>query len=240
MARLRFLVMIGTGLAASIAAPAMAQRPVGGGFSITGGATATTDYRFRGISQTDERPALQATATLSHDSGFYAGAWGSTLGEDPRYGNLEVDVYAGYTREIATATQLDVGLLYYIYPDNNRRAFGATDYVEPYASVRHTIGPITAQVGAFYAPEQDALGGDDNLYVFAGVESGIPFTPVTVTGQIGRSDGGLAPGGNYLDWRVGMQVTQGPATIALEYVDSDLPQRQNTDSALVLSLRFGF
>jgi uncharacterized protein (TIGR02001 family) len=226
-------------LVAAWASPAAAQQALGSGFSVTGNGTVVSDYRFRGISQSEEDPALQGTLTLDHESGFYVGAFASTLRGSPRLGDVEMDLYAGYSRQIANGTDLDVGLLYYAYLQGDAR-LGATDYVEPYASVRHTLGPVTAEVGAAYAPEQDALGGDDNLYLFTNVRGGVPFTPVTVVGHLGHSNGGLAPGGDYLDWSLGLEVARGPATFALTYVDTDLPGVRNVDAGLLLSVRLGF
>ncbi len=226
-------------VAAAWASPASAQQQIGGGFSVSGNVGAVTDYRFRGISQSDEDPAAQASLTLDHQSGFYAGAFVSTLGSDSRLGAGEIDYFIGYAREIATATNLDVGLNYTTYPGASA-GLGETDYFEPYASVSHTIGPVTAELGAIYAPEQDALGGEDNLYLFGDVRGGVPFTPLTVVGHLGRSDGALAAGGDYLDWSVGLEVARGPATLSLTYVDTDLPGVRNVDSGLVLGLRLGF
>jgi len=48
-------------------------------FTISGGAVLTSDYRFRGISQTDERFAVQGTFTLVHQSGLYGTVWGSSI-----------------------------------------------------------------------------------------------------------------------------------------------------------------
>ena len=61
-----------------LAAPAAAQLP-DGGITFYGEATAVSDYRYRGISRSDENPALQGSLTVQGDSGFYVGAWGSTL-----------------------------------------------------------------------------------------------------------------------------------------------------------------
>lgn len=237
---LRASTLAATGAAAAFAAmPATAQQQIGGGFSISGSISATTDYRFRGISESGGDPALQGTITLDHESGFYGGFWTSTLGDNQRLGSGEIDLYAGYTREIASGTDIDVGLIYYLYPNAPER-FGATDYVEPYASISHTLGPVTAEVGAAYAPEQDAIGGEDNLYVYGDLRAGVPFTPVAVTAHVGRSQGGLAPGGDYIDWRIGLEATRGPATFSLDYVDTDVPGFDEAKAGLVLSVRLGF
>lgn len=237
--RRRLVFLIVTAAAAfGAASPASAQIGIGGGFSITGRGTVTTDFRHRGISRSDGDPAVQATATLSHDSGFYGGLWGSSLTEASPTGELQVEYFAGYAREIASGTDLDVGVVYTSFPDAS--ALVDPDYVEAYASLSHTLGPVTAEAGAFYAPEQDGLGGRDNLYLYGDLTAGIPFTPLTVIGRVGYTSGGLAPaGGDYVDWRLGVEVDHGPFRLGLSYVDTDanLP---NTDATIVASVSVGF
>ena len=87
---MRILSKAGLALAfGSLAAmPALADDPAApaappSNFTITGGATLTSDYRFRGISQTDKRFAIQGTLGVVHSSGFYIGTWGSSI-DDPQ------------------------------------------------------------------------------------------------------------------------------------------------------------
>ena len=239
MLRFRLLLAPPILLAAG-AAPAAAQIALGGGFNISGNATATTDYRFRGISQTNGDPALQGTVTLDHSSGLYGGVFASTLSDNLRPGEIEVDGFVGYTREIASGTDVDVGVQFYGFPNN----VSLTDasYFEPYASVSHTLGPVTAEVGAAYAWEQAGLAFNDSLYVYGDLRGGIPLTPITVTGRVGYTSGPgrFSPFADYMDWRVGAQYKRGPFTLSLEYVDTDLPELVNVDSTIVASLRFGF
>lgn len=225
-------------LAGAAAAPAAAQVSVGG-LSVTGRATATTDYRYRGISQSDGDPALQGSLSASHDSGFYGGIFASTLTDNLRPGNLELAAYAGYTREIATATELDVGVQYYAFPNNDGPA--GAGYVEPYAALRHTLGPATAEVGAAYAPQQDAFGGRDSLYVYGDLSAGLIILPITLNGRVGYTSGPARFTGisDYMDWRIGIERKTGPATFMLEYVDSDAGA-PNADGTIVASLRLGF
>jgi len=233
--------LFGTTLLLGVAAaPACAQQDLGGGFTLSGSGTATSDYRFRGISQSNGDPALQATAVLDHESGFYAGGFASTLSDDLRPGEFELSGYVGYMREIMPATDIDVGVQLYGFPKNV--SIDDASYFEPYAALRHTLGPVTAEVGAAYAPEQEALADNDSLYVYGDVSGGVPFTPVTITARVGYTSGparftGLS---DYLDWRVGAEYRRGPATLALEYVDTDVPDAPDADAALVASLRLGF
>ena len=221
-------------------APASAQQNVGGGFTISGGATATTDYRFRGVSQSDRDPALQGDITIDHESGFYAGGFVSTLSDDILPGEIELSGYVGYTREIASGTDIDLGLQLFGYPAND--ALTDASYFEPYSAVRHTLGPVTAELGAAYAPEQGALADNDSLYVYGDLTGGVPFTPVTITARVGYTSGparfaGLA---DYLDWRVGAEYKLSFATAALEYVDTDVSGFDAEDGTIVASLRLGF
>lgn len=84
-----------------------------------------SEYRYRGISQTAKKPALQGGVDYAHKSGFYVGAWGSTIhwikDTSPTQvkGPVEIDVYGGYKTEIAKDITLDVGGLKYWYQGNN-------------------------------------------------------------------------------------------------------------------------
>lgn len=107
----------------------------------------TTDYRYRGISQTRLKPALQGGADYAFDSGFYVGTWLSTIkwikdagGDAP----VEWDIYGGYKTEIAKGISIDVGLLQYEYVNNKLHPSANT--LEAYAAV--TVGLVTAKYSA--------------------------------------------------------------------------------------------
>jgi uncharacterized protein (TIGR02001 family) len=223
----RLLLSSLLGLAGGLATPAVAA-DVGGGFSVTGGATLVSDYRFRGISQTDRRFAVQGTFTVSHSSGFYGTVWGSSIDDYVAGGSdQEIDLIAGY-RHSWGATTLDVGVLYYYYPGAESIVPGyASDFVEPYASIAHTFGPVTAKVTANYAPSQSALsvgnGNEDNLYLAGDLSAPIGTSGFAVAGHVGHSFGPsyLTIGDEYTDWNVGATYTHGPLTLGVQYVDTD-------------------
>jgi len=206
---------------------------------VSASVSGVSDYRFRGISLSDEDPALQASLGVDHESGFYAAAWGSTLDDTPLYGAVELDLYGGWRREVASGTTLDVGLLYYLYPDGEDLA-GPSDFAEPYASITHNFGPVTGKIGAAYAWEQAATGGGNNLFVYTDWTTMLPGTPVTLKAHLGHSDGTLSPTGDYFEWLIGADFAVGPAVIGLAYVDSDLEPGPNVDAAIVASLNFSF
>lgn len=161
-------------------------------FTVTGNVALTTDYRFRGLSLSGGDPAIQGGITVTHSSGFYVGTWGSNLEQDPLdiYGNMELDIFGGWSGQIASGVTADVGLLYYVYPAGS---FGDGNVFEPYASLSTTIGPATAKVGINYAWKQDGLGGSDNTYIYTDLGVGIPDTPLSLSAHAGYTSGALSP-----------------------------------------------
>lgn len=221
------------------AAPALAQdaseTEPASAITVTGSISATTDYRFRGLSQSNKDPAAQASININHESGLYIGTWVSTLDDQtslPGYGDAEVDLYAGFTKTLDNGFGFDAGLLYYYYPDAPDPYAGAkndTDWFEPYASVNYTLGPVNVKVGGNYSwAGQDGLGGDDSLYLYSNLAVSVPTTPIKLLGHIGRSKGSLgaynldAMDDSYLDWSLGAEVTQQGFTLGVQYVDTDI------------------
>ncbi len=230
-----FLRGFGLGCCASlaVATPVLAQdeaSPV----TINGTATVVTDYRFRGISQTDKQAALQGSITVSHESGLYASVWGSSVDDyvtATGNSNQELDLIVGFKKTFS-GTTFDAGLLYYYYP---KTGGGYTNFAEPYVALSHTFGPLTAKATVNYAPKQKALALDqyaskgklfakeDNVYLAGDFSAGIPNTPIGLTAHIGHTWGPswLAIGNEYTDWGVGATATYKALTIGVQYVDTD-------------------
>ena len=232
----------------SLSTPAMAQSDdeVASDFTVSANVALTTDYRFRGVSLSGGDPALQGGFDVAHDSGFYVGTWASSIDGGAAYGDLELDIYAGWSGNLSDAVSVDVGVLYYIYPTEDLGL--DTDYIEPYASVGVNFGPAEATFGVAYAPEQDSLGGDDNLYLYTDVGFGLPGTPLTVTGHLGYTDGPLAPpllagttDDTGLDWSLGASVAQGNFEIGVAYIGVEGPAIDGfTDDAIVGTISASF
>ncbi|RIA37544.1 uncharacterized protein (TIGR02001 family) [Hephaestia caeni] len=225
---------------------------------VTGNVTLVSDYRFRGLTQSDEAGAVQATVNLNSAAGFYVGSFVSTIDDKvslPGYGGAEVDLYGGYAKTLSNGIGFDVGMLYYYYPD---AVSGLdTDFFEPYASVSYTIGPVSAKLGGNYAwGGQKGLdfttGNDDNLYLYGEAALGIPSTPVTLKGHVGHTNGALGlynpiPGDDkYWDWSVTASATGGPLTVGVTYLDTDISntggfaQRLGRGSTVLGSVGFAF
>jgi len=224
------------------AAPALAQGDEPSAVTISGGATLVSDYRFRGISQTDKRFAVQGTFTVAHESGFYATVWGSSIDDYVYNGSdQEIDLIAGY-RTTVGGTTVDAGGLYYYYPGSGGIN---SDFAEPYVSVAHVIGPVTAKVTANYAFKQRALsigsGKEDNLYLAGDLGLAVPQTPVSLSAHLGHSFGPsyLTIGDEYTDWSLGGTYVWKNLSFGLSYVDTDgdfiTPSGRNASKAGVVA-----
>jgi uncharacterized protein (TIGR02001 family) len=103
---------------AALAIPGLAMAedsPFGTNFSLV------SDYLFRGVSQTGTKPALQGGFDYAHESGFYAGAWGSNISWLSDFGaatsaSFELDTYLGFGGSISEDVSYDLGVLRYNYP----------------------------------------------------------------------------------------------------------------------------
>lgn len=212
--------------AAAVSAPAFAQEEPTPAVTVTGSAAVVSDYRFRGISQTNKNFALQGALTVTHESGFYVSTWGSSIDDYVAAGSdQEIDLIAGYSKTFGGAT-VDVGVLYYFYPGNAKGS--NTDFFEPYASVKGTFGPATAKLTANYAPSSRALSDGvkakrDSLYLAGDLSASIPNTPVGVSAHLGHSFGPsyLTIGKEYTDWSLGVTYTWNHLTFGASYVDTD-------------------
>ncbi|MBU3600149.1 hypothetical protein ICN28_06425 [Polynucleobacter sp. 30F-ANTBAC] len=91
-------------------------------FTVTGNFGITSDYRFRGLQQTDGDPAFQGGFDVAHSSGFYIGTWGSNVSSwaaGPETSTkLEIDLYGGYKTAVA-GVGVDVGVISYMYPGSS-------------------------------------------------------------------------------------------------------------------------
>jgi uncharacterized protein (TIGR02001 family) len=237
---------------AALAAPALADDDRPPDFRLSGTGAIVSDYRLRGVSQSNKGVAAQASATVTHSSGLYGGIFASSLAGWGTFGgpNIEFDLIGGY-KFPAGGGNIDLGVTWYTYPGGAK----TTDYVEPFVKLSGTLGPVLMLGGVAYAPRQQALGNwfftgaaygrgtpdapfarDDNLYLWGDFSSGIPRTPVTIKAHIGYSDGNpglgpngtsVAPTGTYWDWLIGVDYVAGPVTFGVAYVDTDISVRDS-------------
>ena len=180
---------------------------------------AVTEYRYRGISQTRKKPALQGGIDFAHSSGFYLGTWASTIkwikdgGGDS---NVEIDVYGGYKTEVTAGVTLDVGVLTYNYPSNKLNPSANTQ--ELYAAL--TYGPVTAK----YSHSVSNLFGfadskQSGYFEIAGTfDLGEGFT---LTPHVGHQKVKNLSAASYTDYSVTINKDYAGLTFGLTLVDTN-------------------
>jgi uncharacterized protein (TIGR02001 family) len=151
---MRYTTLTGAALVSLAALPLAAgiAQAADGPHTFTGKVALYSEYEYRGLAQTDEKPAVQLTLDYAHASGFYAGTfvsnikWLKITGEvlgTPIDGDLEWDIYGGYKRGFAGGWTLDVGYLRYEYPSSSAvpGAFVKPNTDEVYVGISY--GPAT-------------------------------------------------------------------------------------------------
>ncbi len=219
-------VLVGAGLLA--ATPATAQET-----SISGNAAITTDYVFRGLSQTGENAAIQGGADLTHGP-FYVGAWASNIDfEELGAGSgIELDLYGGVRHELGPVT-LDVGAIGYFYPgvtdiQAGGGVDGELDYFEGY--VKASTSPTDAwSVGAaaYYSPEFTGETGEA-YYVEANTSYALNDV-FALSGALGYQSiddvSGVFPGSfsdAYVNWNAGVTYSAYGFGFDIRYFGTDI------------------
>lgn len=132
---------------------------------ITANVTVVNDYRYRGISQSNFKPAIQGGFDYAHESGLYIGNWNSSISwisdAAPATGStrvtapIEMDFYGGIKKElIGAGFASDLGVLQYYYPTSGLNVSGTManpNTTELYAAQNFTFGPMTGFVKLSYS-----------------------------------------------------------------------------------------
>ena len=190
--------------------------------TVSGSAAFTSDYLFRGVSQTSNNAAVQAGMTLTHESGAYVSAWGSSIASAA--GGSEMDLLLGYSGK-AGEVGYDVGVMHYGYPG----ADGAVGYDEVYASVS-TMG---LKVGLNYSPDYFAQS-DKFMYLYAGYSTEV--SGVTLSGSLGMNKfdsnammtkalGTTGTDDSYMDYKLAASTAVSGVTVEGAYIGSDIDEK---------------
>jgi uncharacterized protein (TIGR02001 family) len=206
---------------------------------VSGTAAIVSDYDFRGFTQTGEQPAVQLSIDYGHESGWYAGAWGSNVGNDSSGGfsdggtntaSTEVDLYTGFKGE-AGALGWDAGITYYTYN-------GASDL--NFAEIYGKFSVSIASFGLYYSNAFGHKDNDEGIYVYGDV--GIPAGPLTIGAHVGYSTGdGIEQayfGGvedSYFDYSLGVSYTASNITLGMKWIALDADDA-GSDDRIVLSI----
>jgi uncharacterized protein (TIGR02001 family) len=202
-------------------------------WTITGTVGLTSNYMFRGISQTFNDPALFGSATFAHSSGFYAGFWGSSIdfGDDA---DFELDGFIGYGGALGETTTFDVNITYYGYP----AAPDGTDYdyVELIGGITQSLGD-SAKIGIKAAYSPDFFGGIGDAFWLGGTGSVVFTDWLSASANIGYQwfdDAGVT---DYMHYDIGLTATVENISFDIRYIGTDL---DFVDEEVVGTITFAF
>ena len=165
---------------------------------VSANVAASSNYFWRGITQTDDGAAVSGGLDYAHDTGFYAGTWVSNVDFDDQT-SYEMDFYAGFSGE-ANGLGYDVGYIYYAYPD----APGSSDFGEFYGAVSWQW--LSAKASYLTHAQKDASTEEDMLYLELNASFSI-LNDSELSFHIGRSSGDTikewtSEGDSYMDYGV--------------------------------------
>jgi len=193
----------------------------------------TTDYIYRGISQTSEDPAIQGGFDYSYAPfGFYLGIWASSLefnAGSSDAASIEIDWYGGFAGAFSNGISWDIGGLYYSYPDQDEDDSPAGDYdfVEAYGSLGYSFAEVTFEpsVTGMLAYSPDFYGEDgDGIYLKGTLELSLPHDiglafDLAYQDVDGNKTSG-PDGFDYTHWRVGLSKEFAGLGLDVSYYDS--------------------
>ena len=208
--------------------------------NLTWNLAVTSDYVFRGISQTDLDPALQGGLDYSFgDTGLYVGAWASNVDfADSDGPDVELDYYIGWNHDLSDTLNLDLQVVRYSYM-GEQDAYGNIDYNEVIGALAYDeMLTFTVAYANDYANE-----GFSSLYYNLGGswDVGNDFALNAGVGRTNFSD----DVGSYTDWNLGVSRQFGPVNVALNYYDvtggfiDDVFGSDKASDRVVLTLSLG-
>ena len=209
-------------VAAALAAPGLAAAadpsPVTGNMSIV------SDYRFRGISQTFELPAIQGGIDYAHSSGFYVGNWNSSVSglSFADTAGIEMDFYGGWKKSFGDIG-MDVGLLQYYYPGAKTAAGDKYDTLEGYIGVSWKW--LSAKYSYAFSDFFGLTNSDGSGYLDLGFTMEVA-PKLNIVAHYGMQTIKNNDALEYNDWKLGVTYDLNGWVLGAAYVDTD------ADSAL--------
>jgi len=205
-----------------VAAAAHAQPVTGTSIAIEG----ATDWRERGLSWSDGKPAVGVSATIPVASSLEFDLAGVTLRDSERHGGADLALSVTPRYVVTTGGwRLGAGVRANVFAGRS-----GMNYVELNGEIERTIGPARLMAAVDYAPSQNSIGGH-NFHVEGRASVGIPGLPLTVYGGVGHTSGSsrndprawrLRPGGSYSDHHVGIEHSALNLALGARYSDTSI------------------
>jgi uncharacterized protein (TIGR02001 family) len=174
-----------------------------------------SDYRFRGVSQTQGDPALQIGATYRFDNGIYLGTWASNVDfVDGDGANTEVDLFVGYNMDLNEDFNADLQYIRFVYPGTSS-GFDY-DFYEVVGALSWK-GMLTGRV----VYTDDVVASGTTAWYYQLGASHTVFEDYTISAGIGYYDLDELFSGSYTDYSVGVKKAFGPLAVGLAWVTTN-------------------
>lgn len=218
--------IIALALAGAFAAPAFADDAAASPHTVTANVALTSDYIFRGISQSQHKPAIQGGFDYSHSSGLYAGTWASNVDWVTSKDNnsMEWDFYGGFRGGFADDFSYDVGLLNYYYPGDFNGSADTPDTTEVYASIGWKFislkynYSVSKHIFAWAGTNGEDTRGSGYLDLSANYDLGGGWG---VNAHVGHQTIRHNSDASYTDWKLGATKDVGFGVVGLAYTDTN-------------------
>lgn len=212
---------------------------------ITANVTVVSDYRYRGISQSNQKPAIQGGFDYAHESGLYIGNWNSSISwvSDLNPGvsaPIEMDFYGGFKKElIAPGFASDIGVLQYAYPTVGNLTSVNPNTTEIYAAQNFTAGPVTGFLKFSYAVTNTFGNANSagSYYPDLTVNYDTGIWGIGLNAHVGYQYIAGTPAGSttsnsslysYTDWKIGMTKDFGGGLSgSVSYIDTNAKTLSN-------------
>jgi uncharacterized protein (TIGR02001 family) len=188
---------------------------------VTGNLGLTSDYRFRGVSQTQNAPAVQGGVDFTHPSGLYIGNWNSSISSQ-MYTNgagVESDLYAGFKKDIYKGITIDVGSYNYFYPRATNGTSTNFDTNELFAGVGY--GPVSLKYSQSLSNYFGTANSKNSQYFQADIVQPIGKTKIALLAHAGRTEVNNNSSLNYADYNVGLGYDLQGWNLAARYYIND-------------------
>jgi uncharacterized protein (TIGR02001 family) len=205
-------------LATPLLATAQSASPVAGNLSIV------SDYRFRGISQTFELPAIQGGVDYAHGSGIYLGNWNSSVSglSFTDSAGIEMDFYGGWKKSVGDIG-FDIGLLQYYYPGAKNGAGEKYDTLEGYVGASWKW--LSIKYSHAFSDFFGFTNSDGSGYLDLGFTMEVA-PKLNLVAHYGMQTIKNADAFDYNDWKLGVTYDLAGWILGAAYIDTD------ADSAL--------
>ena len=221
--------LIALALVSAFAAPAFAEEAAPAAApSLTGNIALTSNYVFRGISQSQNKPALQGGFDYAHSSGLYVGTWASNIGwvNTKDNSSLEWDFYAGYKGTFADDFSYDLGVLKYYYTGDSNGNSLTPDTTEVYAAIGWKFITLKYNYSVskylFAWGDQRGNGGTNRGSGYLDLSSNYDLGNCWgVYAHVGHQDVKNYSNASYTDWKLGVTKDFSGWVIGAAYVGTD-------------------